>query len=88
MWSSAWCLLLRSIYFAPYPLQSAQGAGKGERAETRNEGGRGQKGEAEREERTWGQRELEDEQTNSVLENNLFPLSRLPACPTGGGDLE
>ena len=88
LWSSPRCLLLRSAYCAPYPLQSAQGAGKGERAESRKEGARGQKGEAEREERAWGQRELENEQTNCVLENNLFPLSRLPACPAGGGDLE
>lgn len=88
LWSSPWCQLLRNAYCALYPLQSAQEAGKRERAESRKEGGRGQKGEAEREERAWGQRELENEQTSSVLENNLFPLSRLPACPAGGSDLE
>lgn len=65
----------------PPPPQSAVGAGGEEGAEPREEGGRGQdRGRQKGRERAWGQRELENEQTNNVLENNLFPLSRLPAC--------
>lgn len=53
----------------------------GEVEEPRKEGGRGQdRGRQKGRERAWGQRELENEQTNNILENNLFPLFRRPAC--------
>lgn len=69
-----------ALPFPPLPPKSALGAGGGREQNPGRREGEARMEKAEREERAWGQRELENEQTNNVLENSLLPLSRLPAC--------
>lgn len=77
LWSYLWSPAETKKYPGIYPTSW----GRREQSPGRREGERGQgRGKQKGRERAWGQRELENEQTNNVLENNLFPLSRLPAC--------